>query len=57
MSCDVAALPFKVHANYGTWSIDFDFGCTNSIFADSRFLHFHDLHFLALAKITRIIEL
>ena len=23
MLCDVAALPFQVHANYGTWSIDF----------------------------------
>ena len=23
MSCDVAAFPFQVHANYGTWSIDF----------------------------------
>ena len=23
MSCDVAALPFQAHANYGTWSIDF----------------------------------
>ena len=25
MSCEVAALPFQVHANYGTWSIDFGF--------------------------------
>ena len=24
MSCDVAALPFQTHANYGTWSIDLD---------------------------------
>ena len=24
MSCEVAALPFRVHANYGTWLIDFD---------------------------------
>ena len=24
MSCNVAALPFQVHANYGTWSIDFE---------------------------------
>ena len=24
MSCEVAVLPFKAHANYGTWSIDFD---------------------------------
>ena len=24
MSCEVAALPFQAHANYGTWSIDFD---------------------------------
>ena len=23
MSCEVAALPFQAHANYGTWSIDF----------------------------------
>ena len=23
ISCDVAALPFQAHANYGTWSIDF----------------------------------
>ena len=23
MSCDVAALPFQAHANYGTWSINF----------------------------------
>ena len=22
MSCEVAALPFQAHANYGTWSID-----------------------------------
>ena len=25
MSCDVAALPFEAHANYGTWSIDFEY--------------------------------
>ena len=24
MSCDVAVLNFQAHANYGTWSIDFD---------------------------------
>ena len=24
MLCEVAALPFKAHANYGTWSINFD---------------------------------
>ena len=24
MSYDVAALPFQAHANYGTWSIDFE---------------------------------
>ena len=24
MSCNVAALPFQVHANYWTWSIGFD---------------------------------
>ena len=23
MPCEVAALPFQAHANYGTWSIDF----------------------------------
>ena len=23
MSCDVAALPFLAHANYGTWLIEF----------------------------------
>ena len=23
MSCEVAALPFQAHANYGTWSKDF----------------------------------
>ena len=23
MSCEVAAIPFQAHANYGTWSIDF----------------------------------
>ena len=23
MSCEMAALPFQAHANYGTWSIDF----------------------------------
>ena len=23
MSCEVAALPFEEHANYGTWSINF----------------------------------
>ena len=23
-SCGVAALPFQAHANYGTWSIDFE---------------------------------
>ena len=23
MSCEVAALSFRAHANYGTWSIDF----------------------------------
>ena len=25
MSCEVAALPFKAHADYGTCSIDFDY--------------------------------
>ena len=25
MACDVTSLPFKAHAKYGTWSIDFDF--------------------------------
>ena len=25
MSWEVAALPFQVDTNYGTWSIDFDF--------------------------------
>ena len=25
MSCEVAALPFQAHANYGPWSIDFEF--------------------------------
>ena len=24
MLCEVAALPFQAHANYGPWSIDFD---------------------------------
>ena len=24
MSCEMAELPFQAHANYGTWSIDFD---------------------------------
>ena len=24
MLCDVAALVFQAHANYGTWSIDFE---------------------------------
>ena len=24
MACEVAALPFQAHANYGIWSIDFD---------------------------------
>ena len=30
MSCEVADLPFQVHANYGTWSIDFEssMGCS-----------------------------
>ena len=41
MSSDVATIPFQAHANYGTWSIDFDvelqpknnshFGGTNNI--------------------------
>ena len=25
MSCEMAALSFQAHANYGTWSIDFGF--------------------------------
>ena len=25
MSCEVAALPFQVHANFGSWSIHFGF--------------------------------
>ena len=25
MSCEVAELPCKANANYGTWSIDFDY--------------------------------
>ena len=25
MSSEVAALSFQAHANYGTWSIDFDY--------------------------------
>ena len=24
MSCELAALPFQAHANYETWSIEFD---------------------------------
>ena len=24
ISCEVAALPFQVHANYGNWLIDFE---------------------------------
>ena len=31
MSCDVAALPFQAHDNYGTLSIDFDFQHHNLI--------------------------
>ena len=27
MSCDVAALPFQAHANWGTWSKDFEMTC------------------------------
>ena len=27
MSCDMAALPFQAHANYGSCSIDFDSKC------------------------------
>ena len=26
MTCEVAALQFKAHPNYGTWSIDFAIG-------------------------------
>ena len=25
MSCEVTALSFQAHANYGTWSIDFGY--------------------------------
>ena len=35
MLCEVAALPFQAHANYGTWSIDFgyrfDFKVSNQL--------------------------
>ena len=34
MSCGGAALPFQAHANYGTWSIDFDISDERSILAD-----------------------
>ena len=36
MSCEVAALPFQAHANYGTWSIDF--ALYDEIFDINRFL-------------------
>ena len=29
MSCEVAALPFQAHANYGTWSKDIDYESWN----------------------------
>ena len=32
MSCEVAALPFKAHANYGTWSIDFGSNWSKIVF-------------------------
>jgi hypothetical protein len=35
MSCDVAALPFQAHSNYGTWSIDFGH---NSDLYEAKFL-------------------
>ena len=32
MSCEMAALPFQAHANYGTWSIDFDLNKSDFVF-------------------------
>ena len=37
MSCEVDSLPFQSHANYGTWSIDFDYYCLRSIALSSNY--------------------
>ena len=31
MLCEVAALPLQAHADYGTWSIDFDYTNTKCL--------------------------
>ena len=36
MSCEVAALPFQAHANYGTWSIDFDYKVCISVWFSTK---------------------
>ena len=37
MSCEVAALLFQAHANYGTWSVDF--AIRFLLFKNSAVLH------------------
>ena len=51
MSCEVAVLPLKANANYGTWSIDFDqthqINLFNIYFVDYVFLkNILDMYFL-----------
>jgi hypothetical protein len=47
MSCEVAALPFQAHANYGTWSIDFDMNLKD--FESSLFHDFAIQNFLLIS--------
>ena len=55
MSCDVAALPFQAHANYGTWSIDF--GNHNEKTNDPqnfvKYIFFKDIYYLSLIPTIR----
>ena len=50
MSCEVAAFPFQLHANYGTWSIDFDCDSIKLSFFQQLILQYSSSVLEALAK-------
>ena len=49
MSCEVAELPFQAHANYGTWSIDFENRRTVLILL-ALYINIHTKHLSAFFK-------
>ena len=50
MSYDVAALTFQAHANYGTWSIDFNYKLRIINYIAVDFYLSHDLIHINIIK-------